>query len=286
MLGGDEIGAIVIEVGSHTTRCGYAGEDTPKSVFPSDVSVVSMRDGSDEKMEVEGSSTSSTSSGGPAALPAKRYRVGSQAMSVFVPGAEVVNPMGGDGCFVRNWDVFAHIYSQALSSDLHANPSEHPLLAIEPPDNPRDVRETLTELAFEHFHVPAFFVGKSSVMTAFASGKATALVIDSGAERTVVSAVHEGYCLKKSLVTSDIAGKFISNEFLKAVVGSGAQIRPRYTFKRRETTPGSFDVVDLDVKGETKSYKAYSLMEIANDIKQSVCEISPLKRYIIISCVC
>lgn len=270
MLGGDEIGAVVIEVGSHTTRCGYAGEDTPKSVFPSDVSVVSMNDGSqasaEERMEVEAP-----------AGPTKRYRVGSQAMSVFVPGSEVVNPLDSETCYVKNWDVLSHIYTQALCENLHANPEEHPLLAIEPPDNPRDVRETLTELVFERFRVPAFFVGKSCVMSAFASGKPTALVIDSGAERTVVSAVHEGYCLKKSLVVSGIAGKFVSNEFLKAVVGNGAQVRPRYTFKRKETTPGNFDVVDLDVRDETKSYRSYSLMEIANDIKQSVCEISSSK---------
>lgn len=118
-------------------------------------------------------------------------------------------------------------------------------------------------------------------MAAFASGKPTALVIDSGEERTVISAVHEGYCLKKSLVVSGVAGRFVSNEFLKSVVGNGVNVRPRYSFKRKETSPGNFDVVDLDVKGEMKSYRNYSLLEIANDIKQSVCEISPLKKYII-----
>lgn len=31
----DEVNAIVIDVGSGSTRVGYAGEDTPKAVYPS-----------------------------------------------------------------------------------------------------------------------------------------------------------------------------------------------------------------------------------------------------------
>jgi hypothetical protein len=31
----DEVSAIVIDLGSHTCKAGYAGEDAPKAVFPS-----------------------------------------------------------------------------------------------------------------------------------------------------------------------------------------------------------------------------------------------------------
>ena len=37
MYGGDEVSALVIDVGASTTKAGYAGEDTPKAVFPSAV---------------------------------------------------------------------------------------------------------------------------------------------------------------------------------------------------------------------------------------------------------
>lgn len=33
--GGDEIGAIVVDIGAKTTKAGFAGEDSPKAVFPS-----------------------------------------------------------------------------------------------------------------------------------------------------------------------------------------------------------------------------------------------------------
>ncbi|KEH28122.1 UDP-glucosyltransferase family protein [Medicago truncatula] len=35
MYDGDEVSAIVIDLGSHTCKAGYAGEDAPKAVFPS-----------------------------------------------------------------------------------------------------------------------------------------------------------------------------------------------------------------------------------------------------------
>eukprot|EP00008_Paramoeba_atlantica_P006671 CAMPEP_0201480962 /NCGR_PEP_ID=MMETSP0151_2-20130828/5317_1 /ASSEMBLY_ACC=CAM_ASM_000257 /TAXON_ID=200890 /ORGANISM="Paramoeba atlantica, Strain 621/1 / CCAP 1560/9" /LENGTH=68 /DNA_ID=CAMNT_0047862963 /DNA_START=32 /DNA_END=235 /DNA_ORIENTATION=+ len=35
MFAGDEVAALVIDVGSSSVKAGYAGEDTPKVVFPS-----------------------------------------------------------------------------------------------------------------------------------------------------------------------------------------------------------------------------------------------------------
>ncbi len=37
----DEVNAVVVDVGSHTVKAGFAGEDTPKALFPS-VSVLKI----------------------------------------------------------------------------------------------------------------------------------------------------------------------------------------------------------------------------------------------------
>ena len=39
MYGGDEVSAIVMDVGTHSVKAGYAGQDTPSAVFSS-VSVI------------------------------------------------------------------------------------------------------------------------------------------------------------------------------------------------------------------------------------------------------
>ena len=199
-------------------------------------------------------------------------------MSIPIEKAEVVNPLC-DG-IVTNWDVLSSIYDYALRTDLGVDPHEHPLLAVEPPDNTNHAREMLTELAFENLTVPAFFVAKSSVLASFASGKPSALVVDCGASRTVVSAVHEGYCLRKSIVTSSIAGRFITEEFLKELRGKEIPVRPRFMFKRKEVHPGEFVTKECKNDNITASYTSYATREICDDIKLNMCSVSQKKLYL------
>jgi len=42
--GSDEVGALVVDIGSHTVRAGYAGEETPKYDFPSHVGILETLD--------------------------------------------------------------------------------------------------------------------------------------------------------------------------------------------------------------------------------------------------
>jgi actin-related protein len=45
--GGDDLGAVVAEIGSYTTKMGYAGEDAPRSIFRT--SVAALRGGADDE---------------------------------------------------------------------------------------------------------------------------------------------------------------------------------------------------------------------------------------------
>lgn len=40
----DEVSALVLEVGSCTTKAGYAGEDTPQAAFPTAMGHIGMED--------------------------------------------------------------------------------------------------------------------------------------------------------------------------------------------------------------------------------------------------
>ena len=50
---------------------------------------------------------------------------------------------------------------------------------------------------FEKYNVPAFFLVKNAVLSAFANGRSTGLVLDSGASHTSAIPVHEGYVLQQ-----------------------------------------------------------------------------------------
>jgi len=51
----------------------------------------------------------------------------------------------------------------------------------------------LIELAFESFETPAFFTCKKSVLSLFANGKTTGMVVESGADMTQVVPISDGF---------------------------------------------------------------------------------------------
>ena len=64
---------------------------------------------------------------------------------------------------------------------------------------------------------PAVFLAKNPVLTSFASGKATSLVVDIGGQGTCVTAVHDGYALTKSSVRTPLGGELLTDLMLKSL---------------------------------------------------------------------
>ncbi|GAV84426.1 Actin domain-containing protein [Cephalotus follicularis] len=275
MYGGDEVSAIVIDLGSHTCKAGYAGEDAPKAVFPSVVGAI-------DQMDVDDNASTENNSG--SALDSKnniriidsdkgkgkrKLYVGSQALGFRRDHMEVLSPIK-DGIVV-DWDIVDSIWDHAFRECLLVDPKEHPMLLAEPSFNAQQQRERTAELMFEKYKVPALFLAKNAVLTSFASGRATSLVVDSGGGSTVVAPVHDGYVLQKAVASSPIGGEVLTDCMMKSLESKGITIKPRYSFKRKEIRSGEFQTVDIDFPSTTESYKLYSKRVIASDIKECVC---------------
>ncbi|XP_051189571.1 actin-related protein 4 [Lolium perenne] len=276
MYGGDEVSAIVIDVGSYSCKAGYAGDDAPKAVFPSVVGSIEQTGDTDEaKPEKEADSASDPKNGSKPmdvdkAKTKRKFFVG-QELEFRRDHMELISPMK-DGT-ITDWDVVDNIWNHAFRRRLLINPEEHPMLIAEPSTNNGQQREKAAELMFEKYKVPALFLAKNAVLTSFASGRATSLVVDSGGASTVVSAVHDGYVLQKSVATSPIGGEFLTDCMMKSLESKGVVIRPRYSFKKKEVSPGDYKVVDLDFPNTTDSYRLYCMRAIASDIKESVSRV-------------
>ena len=70
------------------------------------------------------------------------------------------------------------LIEHAYKSCLCTAPTDHPLLLAEASFNTPAAREKLAELMFEKFQAPALFLSKSAVLSAFAAGRGTALVLE------------------------------------------------------------------------------------------------------------
>lgn len=85
-----------------------------------------------------------------------------------------------------------------------------------------------------------------------------------------VSAVHDGYVLKKSIIKSPIGGHFLTKCMQHTIEEKGITIRPRYAFKREEKG-GTMIIKDVDCSNVTESFRAYHVDAICQDAKHAVC---------------
>ena len=79
-----------------------------------------------------------------------------------------------------------------LYKELCVDPREHPLLLIEPPLNPEANREKMTEIMFETFYATEMYVAIQAVLSLYATGRTTGMVLDSGDSVTHAVPVYEG----------------------------------------------------------------------------------------------
>ena len=117
------------------------------------------------------------------------------------------HPMSRGRTVDGGWDamelLWEHIYS---TQNLNAKMDDHPVLVTESPHNPTSHREQLAEIYFETFRAPALFVAPPAVLSLYASGRTTGVVLDVGEGVTHCIPVYEGYALPHSIVRSDLAG--------------------------------------------------------------------------------
>ena len=89
---------------------------------------------------------------------------------------------------------------------------EHPVLLTEAPLNPQTNREQTAELFFETYRTPALFFSPPAVLSLYASGRTTGVVLDVGEGVTHCIPIYEGYALPHSICRSDVAGRDVTKE--------------------------------------------------------------------------
>jgi len=272
----------VLDIGAHTVKGGYAGEDTPKAVYPTCLGSVLDGESADEPKKGERSGSGDVDMAD-APVPGAEEGGAKRTRTLYVDQMgyrrdymEVVNPYGKEGLF-EDWELVEKIWDHTLKKCLLVDPTEHPMLIAEPAHATAKHREKMVELMFEKNGVPALFLAKNPVLTSFASGKATSLVVDLGGQGTTVSAVHDGYALTKGFIRTPLGGDMLADCMLRHIEQQGTTIRPQYSIKRSQTGPDTWQVKDLDFPHTTASYRAYCRREIVADLNAAVCRASEQK---------
>ena len=265
--GGDEVGAIVLDVGSYSTRVGYAGEDSPKADFPTVIGIAPSKS-DDDVMETSNIEDSSK------IRDKLDYVVGTNYITAVREGLELQSPIQ-DG-LIENWDLFEHLLDYVYKKVIKSEREYHPLMMTEPAWNPKAKRAQLTELMFEKYQIPAFYLAKNAVLSTFANARSTALVVDSGWEQTSVVPVHDGYALTQAIVRTPYGGKYISRRVRNMLERMQIDLTPATHIAAKQAVKDFVKPIYTLRKFPplTQSYMDYMKDQLVSDFKSIITQVT------------
>jgi len=189
----DSAPSLVVDNGSGQVKAGFAGDDSPQAIF---ASIVGIPKGQPQMIGVD----------------SQEVYIGQDAQDKRgILKLEYPIEHG----IVVNWVNMTRIWGHTYYNELRIEPENHHILLTEAPLNPSLNRERMVDTHFNLYNVPACFVAVQAVLSLYAAGRITGIVLDSGDGVSHTVPIYEGYPLLHAIKRLNLAGRDITTNLGK-----------------------------------------------------------------------
>ncbi|XP_070809945.1 actin-like isoform X5 [Pituophis catenifer annectens] len=196
-----ETTALVVDNSSRNCRAGIAGEDLPRIVLPPIIGRPKQQSAVEDR---------------------KAFYVGSDAQS----RRDVLTlryPIQSG--FIYNWDDMEKIWHHVFYKELQVTPEERPVLLSENSRVFKSEAEKITQIMFESFNASAFYLAFHAVLSLYASGRTSGVVLDTKNDRIDPLPVYEGHALRHAFFRVDLSGEDLTDFLLQMLNKRGYHIK-------------------------------------------------------------
>ena len=239
--------ALIIANGSGFIKAGIAGADDiqPSVIIPTVYGIerdYSMHYQTSREIDVN--------------RPLQRF-IGEEALKR--DGFAVIKKYPIQHGIVCDWDYIEPTWRHIIEDELKVSPENHPVFMTETPLNPKANREKMTQIMFEYFNVPKFYLAVDAELSLYATGTTTGIVCSSGDSISHAVPIHDGNYLPDATLRLDLGGKDVFEHLTKLLGEKEPSLSSMNTFQRTKMRPAIIKI---------KEKMCYVAQDFANEMKK------------------
>jgi actin beta/gamma 1 len=177
--------SIVIDNGSSSIKCGFAGEEEPKAIISNVFSPSTGKTGQDD-------------------LP------------------DNIHPIQNGQ--IKNMDVLENVWKYTFSEGLKVQSAARNVLVTIPIKVLKHEKEVITQIMFETFSVENFYISVQPSLTMYSVGSTTGVAIDSREDLTTILPVVDGFHMPYTASTINYGGGAVTDYLIQLLSSKGVDL--------------------------------------------------------------